>query len=138
MKLQNVTGYSPTGYANGTSSATRGLHEFDERGTEYIFESSNGRRYKMFSGGEKVLNARATDFLYKFANSGGKVLADMVSMAKSPVPQNIGSTNQIFEIRAGDVVIHGGATERTVSEIRRAQRENVDYILKEFGRLKNK
>ena len=142
MQLQNVTGYVPLpvgqGYASGTYSATPGIHEIEEDGFEYIFESSNGRKYRMFRGKEKVLNAAATDFLYKFANSGGKILENMISGAKAPVPSSVVSNNKVFEIKTGDIVIQGNATERTVSEIRRAQRESVDFMLKELGRLQNR
>jgi len=143
--LENVTdakGLLPVpvgiGYASGTYSATPGIHEIEEMGAEYIFESSNGRKYRMFRGDEKVLNATATDFLYKFANSGGKILEGMVSGARSPIPSNVVSNNHIFEIKTGDIIVQGNASERTVSEIRRAQRESVDFMLKEFGRLQSR
>lgn len=142
MQLQNVTGYIPIpvgqGYASGTYSATPGVHEIEEYGSEYIFKSSDGRRFRMFGGGEKVLNATATDFLYKFANSGGKILENMISRTKTALPSNAVANNRIYEIKTGDIIVHGNTTERTVSEIRRAQRENVDFILKELGRLQNR
>ena len=39
------------------------------------------------------------------------------------------------EINMGDIVVQGSADTRTVSEIRRAQRESVDFMLKEFTKL---
>ena len=123
------------GYATGTPRATAGLHAIDELGTETIFESSDGTKYRMFTGGEKVLNAKASKFLYDFANNGGTVfnaMQKMLNMAGfkkfSPVPNNT-------EIRTGDIIIQGNANEKTVSEIRRAQRDEVSFILKEFSRL---
>lgn len=126
------------GYSSGTKSATPGLHSFSELGNEeYIFTSpSDGTRYKMFTGGEKVLNARATDFLYDFATSGGKIIADMIqSIMKSRNIVPIESNNIVNEIRMGDINISGSATDKTVSEIRRAQRNNVDFMLREFSKL---
>lgn len=125
------------GYATGTKNASPGLHTFSELGDEYIFTSpSDGTKYKMFTGGEKVLNAKATDFLYNFATSGGKIISDMlqnVMKSRSLVP--IGAGNIVNEIRMGDINISGSTTDRTVSEIRRAQRDNVEFMLKEFSKL---
>ena len=124
------------GYASGTRNAKRGLHEIDEDGIETIFESSDGSRYKMFSGGEKVLNARASDFLYKFATSGGDILAKLFDgtlgnklfdKIRSQAPKN--------EIAMGDIIIQGNADRHTVSEIRRAQRDGLSDLLKSFGKL---
>ena len=39
------------------------------------------------------------------------------------------------EINMGDIVIQGDCKEKTVSEIRRAQRENVSNMLKAFNNL---
>ncbi len=124
------------GYAKGTSSATRGLHAFDEEGTETIFESSDGNRYKMFTGGEKVLNARASSFLYNFANDGGKILERLVDVCQNGVTTAAISPNITqSEIVMGDIIIQGNADSQTVSQIRREQRSAVETILKEFNKL---
>ena len=125
------------GYASGTSNALAGLHEIWEEGSEYIFTSSNGKKYRMFSGGEKVLNADATNFLYDFANSGGKVLETIVSklMNGNGLP-NVNPSVYSPVVNMGDLIIQGSASDRTVSEIRRAQREQVDFMLKEFKKLR--
>ena len=124
------------GYASGTKHATAGLHELFEQGDEYIFSASDGSRYRMFSGGEKVLNAKATEFLYNFANSGGDVLAQMLRNVFGGTGLD-GITPTVInnEINMGDIIVQGSANERTVSEIRRAQRESVDFMLKEFTKL---
>lgn len=125
------------GYASGTDNATPGLHMINEDGEEAIFTSADGTQYKLFRGGEKVFNAPAADFLYRFANAGSKGLLDMISDAL-----NAGSlamteaSKTINEVRMGDIIIQGNADEQTVSEIRRVQRENVEFMLKEFNRLK--
>ena len=125
------------GYASGTTSAIPGLHRVDELGPEYLFVSpSDGSRYRIFTGGEKVLNADATDFLYQFANSGGSVLTKMLAdLFKVGGFGNIAKPVQAIDIRQGDVIVQGNADMKTVSEIRRAQRDSLEFILKELNRL---
>ena len=126
------------GYKSGTANATPGWHElFEGDLDEYVFTSSDGSKYRMFSGlGDKVLNGEATDFLYDFANSGGTVLTKMLAdLLKVGGLGNIAKPVQAIEIHSGDVIVQGNATERTVSEIRRAQRDNLEFVLKELNRL---
>lgn len=126
------------GYASGTDNATPGWHKLFEGGLdEYVFTSSDGNKYRMFSGlGDKVLNGEATDFLYDFANSGGailtKMLADLFGQTNFG---NVAKPVQAIEIHSGDIIVQGNASERTVSEIRRAQRENLEFVLKELNKL---
>ena len=126
------------GYKSGTANATPGWHElFEGDLDEYVFTSSDGSKYRMFSGlGDKVLNGEATDFLYDFANSGGTVLTKMLAdLMKVGGLGNIAKPVQAIDIHSGDVIVQGNATERTVSEIRRAQRDNLEFVLKELNRL---
>lgn len=125
------------GYASGTVNAASGLHRIDEVGPEYIFESKrDGSKFRMFGGGEKVLNAKATSFLYDFATSGGGIMSKMIHQIMHSV-SNIGGIGRgsVVEINAGDIIVNGNATNHTVSEIRRAQRENLEYVIKEFNKL---
>lgn len=123
------------GYASGTRHATRGVHRVDERGAEWLFQSGDGSRYRVFSGGEKVLNASGSDFLYKFAMSHGTNMPDIRPNVSgvAKIAKVLGRSQNVNI--SSDVIIQGNANERTVSEIRRAQRENVDHILKEFTKL---
>lgn len=126
------------GYWMGTRRAVPGMHAIDELGTETIFESADGNRYKMFTGGEKVLTAKASNFLYDFATSGGSILEKIL---RNMFSNSFGSINPPVinnEINMGDINISGSADSRTVSEIRRVQRDAVDTMLKEFGRLSRK
>lgn len=129
--------FKSLGYAVGTENATPGIHEVDELGTEYVFVSpSDGSRYRMFHGGEKVLTAEATDFLYQFANSGGSILTKMISdLLKYSGLGNISKPIQAIEVNSGDVIVQGNASAQTVSEIRRAQRNNLEFVLKELNKL---
>lgn len=129
--------FKEAGYASGTANATAGIHEVWEEGSEYIFTSANGKRYKLLSGGDKVLNADATNFLYNFATGGSKILESIVNnlAGYNKVPTVISPATTPV-VKMGDIIINGSATEQTVSQIRRAQREQVHTLLKEFGRLK--
>lgn len=123
------------GYRAGTQNATRGLHRIDEDGDEYIFTSGNGNRYRMFSGGEKVLTAKQTDFLYQFAKSGGTVLENIIKAATGGNISDVTNSKMIGDIRMGDIIINGNADQKTVSQIRREQREGVNYLLTQFAHL---
>ena len=160
--LQNATGYVPEelskpGYASGTRNATAGLHQFDEKGSEYIFASQSGDKFRLFSSGEKVLNNRASNFLYDLANSEGKSLTGrmlaycmdasrgivgrltgFVRDAESNISRmsNSISDNRVTSIdNSGDIIIQGNADEKTVSEIRREKRADMRWILKEFNKM---
>ena len=164
ITLNNATGYVPEelskpGYASGTRSATAGLHQFDEEGSEYIFSKRNGGKFRLFSSGDKVLNAKASDFLYDFSNSGGsgftaKAFAYCADAAKGIIGRLTGtvrdaeaniakwsnsvSDNRVTSIdNSGDIIIQGNADEKTVSEIRREKRAEMRWILKEFQSMKN-
>lgn len=124
------------GYASGTKHATAGLHELYERGAETLFVSGDGSKYRILNDDDKVLNAKATNFLYDFANSGGGILEQMLKNVFGGAGiDGIAPTVVSNEINMGDIIVQGSANERTVSEIRRAQRESVDFMLKEFTKL---
>ena len=137
VNLSNATGYvkKKSGYASGTSHSTAGLHMVDEQGIETIFQSTDGQRYRMFSSGEKVLNTSASDFLYKFANKGKEIL-DKLFNSTSHSYNNVNPGVVANTIQQGDIIIQGNADKATVSEIRRAQRENLEQMLKQLNRLK--
>lgn len=129
------------GYKSGSDDTTAGLHMFDEEGfgSEYIFTSSDGNRYRIFSDGEKVLNARAASFLYDFANTYGSNVFDVFDSLVRRTYQNaskiISHTASASDIRMGDIIINGNTTQQTVSEIRRAQRDGISNLMKEFKKL---
>lgn len=123
-----------TGYASGTKYASAGLHKVNERGNEMIFESASGTKYKLFSGGEMVLDASASKFLYQFASTAGRNIG-MISTPSSKydiAERNVG----IGTIQTGNIIINGNVNEATVSEIRRAQRDQLETIVKEIGKLR--
>lgn len=148
------------GYASGTKYASAGFHRFDERGSEYIFSDQGGDKYRLFSSGEKVLDAESANFLYDFASKKGvgivdKIIAGIFGSADSIVERIAGSAHGSKEnlsraVRSvtdnrvinnnvdmsGDINIQGNADEKTVSEMRKAQRETVSLVLKELNKMK--
>lgn len=124
------------GYAKGTRSALAGLHSIDELGMETIFQSKDGTRYKMFTGGEKVLNAKASNFLYDFAVSGGETLKNMVKSALGGgIASNITPVVVNNNVSMGDIIINGSTDKSTVSEIRREQRSALQRVLQGLNKL---
>ena len=126
------------GYATGTRNATAGLHKINENGSEYVFSDQGNNKYRLFSSGEKVLNASAANWLYDFANSRGGVLDNIVSKLTGVVRSietRLSGDSKPTEIHMGDIIIQGNANEKTVSDIRKAQRETVNMVLKEINRL---
>ena len=85
-----------------------------------------------------MLNASAASWLYDFANSRGGVLDSIVSKLTgfvSTIESRFAGESKATEIHMGDIIIQGNASEKTVSEIRRAQRETVNLVLKEINKL---
>lgn len=140
---KGITLTDVSGYASGTSHATPGLHEFDEAGagSEAVFTAQDGTRYRMFRGGDKVLNPAGTDFLYKFAETHGgnltNTIGDMINGLYMQLVNGLQQKTIIPEIRMGDIIVQGNADEKTVSQIRREQRSSVEFLLKELGKLKS-
>lgn len=124
------------GYARGTRHAAPGFSRVDELGAETLFTSSDGSHYRLFSGGEKVLNARASNFLYDFATHGSKIFDKLIKRMFGSGPiDHVRPITGHTEVTMGDIIIHGNANEATVSEIRRAQRDSLNSLLHEFDRL---
>lgn len=124
------------GYAKGTQNATLGFHRVNELGAETLFESSDGNKYRLFSGGEKVLTAKASNFLYNFASTGGEFISStiqkMISTALPNLAKHFSADNNIT---MGDIIISGDCSNNTVSEIRRAQKDSVSFMLHELNKL---
>lgn len=122
------------GLATGTPNASPGIYRFDELGTEYYL-SKDGNKYKMMSSGDKMLNAKATDFLYNFAIGKNSAIQELIErMSGANVGAGVESKVVAPIINMGDINVAGDASERTVSEIRRAQRDQMNFIIKEFNK----
>lgn len=123
------------GYASGTRNALAGIHRINENGDEALFKTADGGTYRLFSGGEHVFNAGATDFLHNFADNPVGILTQLLSSIGAGIGPEIKNNNMSQNISLGDIYIQGNATEKTVSEIRREKRAEIDYMLKELNRL---
>ena len=121
------------GYATGTPYAKGGIANIDEKGLELILGSPDKGRYKFLNDGDKVFNAKASEFLYKWANQPGEVLSSMIKSLSGASSVSIASP---CNITVGDVVINGSADEKTVGELRRAHKQIVTDILNEFKKMK--
>lgn len=121
------------GYATGTPYAKGGIANIDEKGLELILGSPDKGRYKFLNDGDKVFNAKASEFLYKWANQPGEVLSSMIKSLSAASSVSIASP---CNITVGDVVINGSADEKTVGELRRAHKQIVTDILNEFKKMK--
>jgi hypothetical protein len=88
----------------------------------------------MFSDGDMVLDANASSFLYQLATKGRGLFERLTTGVNNNI-RNVTTKSSNPEIVMGDIIINGNADKATVSEIRRAQRESVEMILKEFKKL---
>lgn len=123
-----------SGYASGTRNAVPGLHAVDELGPETLFTSKNGNHYRILHGGDKVLDANATKFLYEFATQGSRIFGSLTAGGSNVISKILGGASTPI-INMGDIIINGNTDEKTVSEIRREQRNAVEFMLKSFNRL---
>lgn len=121
------------GYAKGTSHAKGGIANVDEMGLEFILGSPDKGRYKFLHDGDKVFNAKASEFLYKWANQPTKMLGSMIKSLSAASSVSIASP---CNITVGDVIINGSVDDKTVGELRRAHKQIVTDILDEFKRMK--
>ena len=121
------------GYAKGTSHAKGGIANVDEMGLEFILGSPDKGRYKFLHDGDKVFNAKASEFLYRWANQPAKMLGSMIKSLSAASSVSIASP---CNITVGDVIINGSADDKTVGELRRAHKQIVTDILDEFKRMK--
>lgn len=120
------------GYAKGTSNAKGGLAVVNEEGLEYILSNPSKGKYQFLNNGDKVFNAKASEFLYKWANEPAKILGSMV---KSLSASSIAIASPC-NITVGDINISGNADEKTVGELRRVRKELITDILNEFKKMK--
>ena len=65
-------------------------------------------------------------------------LLDQVTANTQATLSNLTSNYALSGVNMGDIIIQGNATMDTVSEIRRAQRDNISNMLKAFNTLNNK
>lgn len=100
-----------------------------------VVVTPNGNRYHLLgNNGSPFFNGSLPEFWKGSSGIGGQFMSHLFEGFVNNFG-NIKRTNQPTQITTGDIVIQGNADSKTVSEIRRAQRENVDYMLREFIKL---
>ena len=77
------------------------------------------------------LESLMTNFQSATAN-----LANQISSNAQSLFSGLSNNNMFGGIDMGDIIINGSASNETVSEIRRAQRDNIDTMLKELNKLR--
>jgi TP901 family phage tail tape measure protein len=125
------------GFASGTPSAPRGLAITDEAGTELKLANPSSGKYTFLNDGDKVFSAKASEFLYRLANNPGEIVDKMIlsNMPNLFAGMELQPAGMAANIQMGDIIIQGGANERTISEFRREQRAGINTMLKELKRL---
>lgn len=126
-----------SGYDKISGTNASGYYNPAINGGSYVYESKDGKRYRVYtdySGG--MLNSNTPDFIRGFENQKYSVLSDLLSNTSGSITSISGQRSvRDISLSTGDIIIEGNANTATVSEIRRAQRENIDYVLREFYRL---
>lgn len=95
-------------YASGTSNAKKGLAWTQEDGQEYII-TKDGALLTNLSGGELILNNKASKLLYDFANSPEEFLRNMpsfvpnINLPSLDVPNSF--REQKVDMKVGDITI---------------------------------
>lgn len=77
------------GYANGTLSATKGLHRFNEKGNEIIIRKSDGSMLRNFDRGDVVISNEGAKLLSKFAENPSAFMERFGVPNVTPVMPNI-------------------------------------------------
>lgn len=114
------------GYQQGYDGTVITPHE--------MYRSADGRMYRIIRDGVSMTGVNAPEFLRNFVqDSARQIVGSIASTSAYNIVKNSGGT---IVINTGDIIVQGNADEKTVSEIRRAQRESVRELLMEFDRLK--
>ena len=77
------------GYANGTLSATKGLHRFNEKGNEIIIRKSDGSMLRNFDQGDVVISNEGAKLLSKFAENPTLFMERFGMSSITPVMPNV-------------------------------------------------
>lgn len=104
------------GYANGTLSATKGLHRFNEKGNEIIIRKSDGSMLRNFDQGDVVISNEGAKLLSKFAENPALFMEKFgvpnvtpvmpnVTLPKMPVMQSRQAPNVTIDL--GGITMHG-------------------------------
>ncbi len=97
---------------------------------------TDGSRYRMIGDISSLSGAEISGITAGLTGTSGDILTRMLAGSVGGDTLNsITKPTALIQISSGDVIINGNADTQTVSEIRRAQRENLNYVIKEFNKL---
>lgn len=96
------------------------------------FTSADGRSYKILSDASMFTDSLMSSFINNTSRISNAMIEKM-SPTYSSMPDIRRQVSPV--INMGDIIVNGSTNERTVSEIRRAERENIEFVLKRFTAL---
>lgn len=134
--LSNLTSESTNGpKVPEVTPGVEGSTDADTSNDQNVITTPNGDKYHLLENlGDIFFNSNIPDFWKNMAGASEQFMSNLFGGLVGNLG-NIGRVNQPTQITTGDIVIQGNADSKTVSEIRRAQRDNVDHILREFIKL---
>lgn len=144
INLVNATGYYPdtSGVGgnylvrnpggSGVKTGTVDVPEVTSAATSYV--DVDDQTAAMLAQAQAALQAQIDSVLNNVSALQNQALQALQNSAAAALGGIMNQSNY-GGINMGDIIINGSATADTISEIRRAQRENVDNMLKEFNKL---
>lgn len=134
--LSNLTSESTNGpKVPEVTPGVEGSTDADTSNDQNVITTPNGDKYHLLENlGDIFFNSNIPDFWKNMAGASEQFMSNLFGGLVGNLG-NISRVNQPAQITTGDIVIQGNADSKTVSEIRRAQRDNVDHILREFIKL---
>ena len=142
INLVNATGYQP-----GTDGNDGGNYVMRNPGgmgvkipstsEPEVFTSSDGSTYNVLDDTEAAIQAQLEAYISNIEAARDQILENLQNQANAALAGLTGASMSTGAISMGNIIIQGNATADTISEIRRAQRENVDNMLTALNKLYN-
>lgn len=142
INLVNATGYQP-----GTEGNEGGNYVMRNPGgmgvkipstsEPEVFTSSDGSTYNVLDDTEAAIQAQLEAYISNIEAARDQILENLQNQANAALAGLTGASMSTGAISMGNIIIQGNATADTISEIRRAQRENVDNMLTALNKLYN-
>ena len=150
IDLVNATGYQPGAEGNvggnyiarnpgGSAIKVAGVMpaEISDSGTASPYSDLDPAVQAQIEAAQAAMQAQL-DAVMNNIQAATNNLLDQVTANTQATLSNLTSNYALSGINMGDIIIQGNATMDTVSEIRRAQRDNISNMLKAFNTLNNK
>lgn len=150
IDLVNATNYNPVDNETDFRTIARGANPSEKKApVDVAADTTPTSMSDMFSDldpsvaaylqtAQAALQSNIDGILGQLQAKQQELLGQIGANAQSYLGGIIGSSASVGTINAGDIIINGNADENTVSDIRRAQRDNVTTILKAFNTLNSR